>query len=102
MPNDSLSDEDKALFRQLMSDVKPLNKIKRVDEVTPINLVVKQDKGGISSTPARIESIYLSDYYVNEVQSNTVLSYLSHSIPNKRLRELKNGLIPWQSRLDLH
>ncbi|WP_019216278.1 Smr/MutS family protein [Legionella tunisiensis] len=44
----------------------------------------------------------MSDYYTEVVQANTLLSYCSHSIPAKRLRELKNGQISWQARLDLH
>ena len=42
MSDDSLSDEDKALFRQLMSDVKPLDKSKKVDFPTPKKQRLKQ------------------------------------------------------------
>ncbi|MBA2651899.1 MAG: Smr/MutS family protein [Tatlockia sp.] len=105
MSDDSLSEEDKALFRQLMSDVKPLAKSKKVDYPRPKKLAVKVTRPDISKpkkTSLTTNPVYLSDSYSVEVQANTILSYFSHSIPNKRLRELKNGLIPWQSRLDLH
>ncbi|WP_259637583.1 Smr/MutS family protein [Legionella jordanis] len=52
--------------------------------------------------PQREEQIYLSDYYTEVVEANTILSYCSHSIPLKRLRELRRGEITWESRLDLH
>jgi DNA-nicking Smr family endonuclease len=45
---------------------------------------------------------YLSDFISNPVESNTPLSYCAPSIPSKRFRALKNGLIPWERRLDLH
>lgn len=105
MSDDSLSDEDKALFRQLLRDVKPLDKSKKVDFPTPkkaLAKAVRQHISGPKEISATTNTIYLSDSYSVEVQADTILSYFSHSIPNKRLRELKNGLIPLQSRLDLH
>ncbi|MBA2656961.1 MAG: Smr/MutS family protein [Tatlockia sp.] len=104
MSDDSLSDEDKALFRQLMSNVKPLNKTKKIDEKPQAKpFKIARPKIPISNSPIITSNpIYLSDSYREEVQTNTILSYSSHSIPNKRLRELKNGIIPWQSSLDLH
>jgi DNA-nicking Smr family endonuclease len=104
MSDDSLSDEDKTLFRQMMGAVKPLGKSKKIDLPTPKPRTkpVRRERITTSKTAPIADTIYLSDYYSEEVQANTILSYSSHSIPNKRLRELKNGLIPWQSRLDLH
>ena len=105
MSNDSLSDEDKALFRQLMSGVKPLASSKKIDLPTPKKEAIKPTRikrAHSVETIAETTNFMLSDYYTEEVPSDAVLSYTSHNIPNKRLRELKNGIIPWQARLDLH
>lgn len=102
MTDDSLSDEDKTLFRQMMSEVKPLPKNKKVGLPT-VEKIAANDR-----YPKKIKAIktdpliHLSDSYTQTVQAETVLSYTSPSIPNKRFAELKKGLIPWQARLDLH
>lgn len=101
MSDDFLSDEDKALFRQMAGTVKPLGKTKKIAEVSPKPLPL-QIKTKPQFRPSQQEELYLSDYYQTEVQANSILSYCSHSIPHKRLRELKNGQIPWESKLDLH
>ena len=36
------------------------------------------------------------------VLSNTTLSYSVANVANKRMKELKNGHIYWEARLDLH
>ena len=103
MSDDFLSEKDKALFRQMMIDVKPLQKNKqRVESSLPKRTSLPTKKKQIDAPPTLKETIYLSDYYTDEVQTNTVLSYCSHSIPHKRFRELKTGQIGWQARLDLH
>jgi len=103
MSNDPLSDKDKSMFRQMMADVKPLAKSKKVDLPQPKKTAIKTPRReSQAQSPSPADSVYLSDYYAEEVQTSSILSYSSHSIPNKRLRELKNGLIPWQARLDLH
>ncbi|WED42324.1 Smr/MutS family protein [Legionella cardiaca] len=101
MSNDFLSDEDKALFRRTVGVVKPLQKNKQV-------VVATERPQPPAAKPKELlpklhgPSIYLSDYYSVEVQTNTILSYCSHSIPYKRMRELKSGQIKWETRLDLH
>ena len=44
----------------------------------------------------------LSNYYHEEVSSDTILAYCKQSIPHRRLIQLRKGEIPWQARLDLH
>lgn len=101
MADDSISDEDKALFREHMRAVKPLHeKTKRVNSPAPsppappkkINKQVEIKK----------HEYYLSDYINDTVLSDTVLSYCNPGIPSKRFRELRHGRIPWEARLDLH
>lgn len=102
MSDDFLSEKDKTLFRQMMNDVKPLQKSNKVEQHTPKITTSFPKKKQLFPSPTLTETIYLSDYYQNEVQTNTILSYCSHSIPSKRFRELKTGQIFWQARLDLH
>ena len=103
MSDDSLSDEDKALFRQIMSGVKPLGKGKKLaSSPKTAAKAARPTESEPLKTSAKTDRIYLSDYYSEAVKAETVLTYCRHSIPKKRLDELKNGLIPWQSRLDLH
>ncbi|MDI9819109.1 MULTISPECIES: Smr/MutS family protein [unclassified Legionella] len=100
MSDDFLSDEDKTLFRQTIGEIKPLHQSKKAS----LTLETKHFKKPETQQKAVLleNSIYLSDYYQEEVQAGTILSYCSHSIPGKRFRQLKCGQIPWQSRLDLH
>ncbi|PWY54162.1 DNA mismatch repair protein MutS [Legionella qingyii] len=101
MADDFLSDEDKALFREYMRLVKPLNeKTKRVKSPEPkpsiptpkIKSPIKQAK----------KEYYLSDMIVDTVLSETILSYSHPSISSQRFKALRNGHIPWEARLDLH
>ncbi|MBL7480220.1 Smr/MutS family protein [Legionella bononiensis] len=101
MADDFMSDEDKALFREHMRSVKPLNeKTKRVNHPAappPARLNKKQT----TSTPQNSE-YFLSDFISETVHSHSVLSYAHPSVTGSRVRELRNGLIPWEARLDLH
>lgn len=96
-----MSDEDKALFREHMRSVKPLDeKTKRVNSPPSITPVKPQR---INTTPlVSKKEYYLSDFISNTVLSQTILSHCDPSVPSKRFRELRNGQIPWEARLDLH
>lgn len=98
---DKISDEDKALFREQMRSVKPLKekKISTHQDPTPPRKIKRN--GSSLPTPQKQE-LFLSDYITEQVQSNTTLSYVLPSLPTKRFKELKNGLIPREARLDLH
>ena len=103
MSKDSLSDEDKALFREMMKGVKPLGKSKKIElPSSKATLSPGKTKRIETAETINTDNYYLSDYYTKEVRADSILSYCSHSIPGKRLRELKTGQIPWQARLDLH
>jgi DNA-nicking Smr family endonuclease len=106
MADDFLSDEDKALFREQMRAVKPLNeKTKQVSRPTspPVEKIPKTVTSSVvgKKTVSKKE-YYLSDFISETVLSNTILSHCDPGIPAKRFRALKNGLIPWEARLDLH
>lgn len=102
MADDSLSDEDKALFRQHMSSVKPLSTAKQrvsTPKTTPALPPRKHD------TPRPVppkKDVFLSDFISEAVLSESVLSYSHPSVATKQFRALKNGQIRWEGRLDLH
>lgn len=97
MTKNNLSDEDKALFRSTVRDVKPLDKIKTVTHP-------KEPKPPLKSRPTTEPKTvrYLSNHYQETVGTDTILSYCQTSIPRKRLNQLRRGEIVHEARLDLH
>lgn len=103
MADDSMFDEDKALFRDQMRSVKPLHeKTKRISSPKiPTNFSPQKPTPQVSSSPP-LKEYFLSDYVSESVLSDTILSYAHPSLSNKRFRDLRNGQIPWDAKLDLH
>lgn len=100
MTKKSISDEDKALFRELMRSVKPLDKLKKIPSPPPEPPKKLSRKVEI---PEQVTRNYnLSNHYQDIVQVDSILYYCKAGIPQKRLKELKSGQIPWQAVLDLH
>ncbi|MCW8409707.1 Smr/MutS family endonuclease [Legionella sp. PATHC035] len=101
MADDFLSDEDKALFREHMRSVKPLQKqAKQVKVVQPKPSVPPQKRTPQATYPKK--KYYLSDMIVDTVLSETILSYSHSSLASQRFKALRHGQIPWEARLDLH
>ncbi|CAM4472529.1 MAG: putative DNA endonuclease SmrA [Legionella sp.] len=102
MVDDFLSDEDKALFREHMRSVKPLNENnKRIKTESPPKPPIPRRKRIEPIIEERTE-YYLSDTIQETVLSQTTLSYVQSGLTNQRFKELKHGKIPWEGRLDLH
>ena len=101
--DDSLSDEDKALFREHMRCVKPLKEsTAKTQFKAPVPVHKPQNrKLELFPSPSKKE-YFLSDYLTETVHTHSVLSYAHPSVPGKRFKDLKNGHIPWEARLDLH
>jgi DNA-nicking Smr family endonuclease len=100
MTDDSLSDEDKALFHAHMRHVKPLkNTTSKVQTKPAPAKPIRPVK--IPYVPPK-KDYYLSDFISEAVLSHEVLSYAHPSLPVKRFKDLKYGRIAWESRLDLH
>ena len=100
MPNNDPSEDDKKLFRDSMSGVIPLNqKTKRAESPSIKPKAVVRPKECPQPMP---EPIYLSNYYTQEVSSESILSYHIPGLHKKRQLELKRGEIRWEGRLDLH
>lgn len=101
MTDDSLSDDDKALFRKFTQDVTPIKAKKPRVHTTKSKPDAKPIKQP-TKEPNRITENYLSDYISDPVLSNSLLSYAKPGLPTKRLSALRLGKIAVEARLDLH
>ncbi len=100
MSEKKISSSDKALFRQATADVKPIKpNMKRERQQTPSKISIPKY---LPTDNVLKEDRYLSDYINPPVSDHTILSYQHHPLPAKRMKQLKNGDIPYQARLDLH
>ena len=101
MVDDFMSEEDKALFRDHMRSVKPLNeKNTRIKNTSPKPALPQ--KKATSPPLEKIKDYYLSDFIQDTVFSNTTLSYSQPGLNHQRFKELQKGQISWEARLDLH
>lgn len=101
MADDFLSDEDKALFREFMRSVKPLEEQSKRVKVSKPKPPIRPKKT-IRQEVQEKKEYYLSDMIVDTVLSETILSYAHPSLSSQRFKALRNGAIPWEARLDLH
>lgn len=104
MADDFMSDEDKALFRDHMRSVKPLDKKTtrvKIDPAKP-KIPPKRKNSPVLEKPLVKKEYYLSDFLSETVLSNTTLSYAQSGLPSQRFKDLKYGRIYWEARLDLH
>ena len=92
-----LTEEEKAFFRLMMKDVRPLG-----EKTTPLTYKTLDNTPSMKPEPILVSSFYLSDYYTEEVQADTSLFFCAGSLSKKRFRALKQGAIPYQAKLDLH
>ncbi len=95
-----ISDEDKALFRSMMQGIKPLGKTNTVAR-EPVSLPTTRIRKKEAPLLPKA-NVNLSNYYSEEVNAESMLSYCKQSIPHKRLSQLRSGQIRWEARLDLH
>jgi DNA-nicking Smr family endonuclease len=101
--DDSLSEQDKALFREHMRCVKPLKaSTPKTHFKAPAPTHKPQNRKPDPLLGSSKKDYFLSDYLTETVHTHTVLSYSHPNLPNKRFKSLRNGQIPWESRLDLH
>lgn len=101
MTDDSLSDEDKDLFREHMRSVKPLKEpTKKTSSKAPS--IPKPIKKRTSTLTKPQKEYFLSDFINDTVQTETRLSYAHSSVATKQLKALRNGQIHWEAKLDLH
>lgn len=106
MSSDGLSEDDKALFRQVTKTVKPLKPSQTITTTrqTPLKIGAKKIvlRPRLPPIQPLASPLHLSNYCSEEVTAEAVLSFCRHSIPTKRLRELRQGKIKRDAKLDLH
>lgn len=103
MVDDPLSEEDKALFRAAAGKVKPLKNKEKIHSPLPKPaLQAPRSARFVAEKQNKQQERFLSDFMLEEVSSNTLLSYCRPDFPKNRMQELKSGKIPRQARLDLH
>lgn len=98
--NQGISDEDRALFREAMRDVKP-STLHVNREKKPTNHIILKKHATVKPHSKPL-SYDLSDNYYNTVQANTTLCYCHNSISKNRFKDIQNGKVPYEARLDLH
>lgn len=101
MSKNELSDEEKALFRDLMRHVKPLSPSKKIT-IEPKPALVKPREKTVAQSASTTLPYHLSDFYETPVTSDSLLSYAQTDLPKKRFRQLQSGQIDIDARLDLH
>lgn len=101
-----VSDDEKAMFRRAMAAVTPLKKtsdVHREPTKPPADrTIIRPDRPQPTQANTIPSDLPLSSFYTTTVQAHSILSYSEHQIPGKRMRELRQGLIPRDARLDLH
>lgn len=102
MADDTLSDDDKALFRDSMRTVTPLKKNNKLITPPVVLSVTKPRHLGKPLSPKKAITYHLSDHTQETISSESIMSYCKQQIPHRRLKQLKQGEIPWEARLDLH
>ncbi len=97
----SSNDDDDDLFRQMMSDVKPLSDKKSAKQRIPPNKPCLSPKPRISHTQNTTTSLVPREY-VAEIAPEEFLFFTRGGLQHRRLRQLKRGDLRPEARLDLH
>lgn len=114
MPDYTISDKDKALFRQAIKTLDDQAIILKEEESVNIlkgytpkehlptvsNLEFKSEQS--VKIANQMQPIYLSDHFVEAVQSESLLSYAHFSLPNKHFQKFLRANFLWEAKLDLH
>lgn len=90
----TLTNEDKALFRDMMRDVTPLNQPRK-----PTTL--PKSKPIECQAPLAID-YQLSDYYAEPIQSESLLTYHRYGLIQSQINTLRSHGVTYEAKLDLH
>ncbi|MDT8385560.1 MAG: Smr/MutS family protein [Gammaproteobacteria bacterium] len=101
MTDDKKKPADRELFREMMSDVKPLAGKKSAQKIAPAKPRPSPTSGptdpGVASSPG-----FFSRDHVPEVAPEEALFFARSGLQHRLLRQLKRGSLPIEARLDLH
>lgn len=101
MGKNDVSDDDKRLFRQATKGTRPLKTGKKIASL-PMLTPLPSSKALNPVQEPCAASLHLSSTYFEKVYADSLLSFCQASVAQKRWYSLKQGRIPWQSKLDLH
>lgn len=100
-----LSDEDKALFRAHMESVKPLNTGRKIaiekQKTVKLN-ILQRNKPPFLKSDEPVITDYFEPEFINPVAAESILSWQRYPLPSKQFKQLRQGKIPCQGRVDLH
>ncbi len=101
MSNDDNNEDERSLLQKAMHGVKPLVKQNRV---TPAPRSVKPFKKKPSPPPSLLPSnIRFSDAKLApQVEKETMISYQTPDLPQKKMKQLSKGQLSYEATLDLH
>ena len=98
-----MSDDDLDLFRSAMGDVKPIKseaKVRLRPDSDDKN-VLRARREAAQAVDDRVSGP-LSVDYVQQVESQAVLSFIRPGIQHSLFKKLKQGLLPMEAQVDLH
>jgi DNA-nicking Smr family endonuclease len=102
MANQKTPDDEQKLFRQMMQDVIPLRKqTPREDTKRPPPSITKPRKQEPQQNILSQEACWSNPYDIT-VAAHDTLHYERYKLSPNRLKQLKQGLIAIEARLDLH
>jgi DNA-nicking Smr family endonuclease len=93
------NDDDFDLFRQYVSDIKPLEHDKIEPKQTRLKPIPKQTRADEEQV---LEDMFSDDYEPEEINAADSLFFARDGIQNKVIRKLKRGQFRISAELDLH
>lgn len=101
--NTEISDDDMALFRDQLSDVRPLSSEKRVEPVKIQHAPRPRKSNNLSEDNNQFENPLMSDPVdLREIDVEDVLFFARSGIQQKVQKKLRRGEFPVEEELDLH
>lgn len=95
-----MNDEDKDLFRKAMSNVKPLRSSGKREK--PAQRTPQAHKKRSRSSQAEPAGPSWNDHILHPVNATETVHYQAEAIAKQLQRQLRNGKLRIQARLDLH
>ncbi len=95
-------DNDSDLFRQMMSDVKPLSHKKLAERRIPPNKTHSSPQQRASNTQNTVTTDFIPRDYVPDVAPEESLFFSRGGLQHRLLRQFRHGDLRPEARLDLH
>src|SRR3990167_700576 len=99
--NHHVTEDEKQLFRDAVSDVKPLSKSQEIIPDPQQKITEKTQKIILKKIPEEKPIFHFSERH-NTVSGDDVITYAKSGLQHKRFTQLKQGKIKTEATLDLH